>query len=592
MQDLELGLIGNGTINALVDRAGTIVWCCWPRPDGDPVLCRLIDDGGERGLLGVALEGQTASRQAYLGDSAVLVTTLADGAGDALEVVDLMPRFEEGGAVCRPPTLLRLLRPLRGAVRVRISARPCLDYGAEAPAPQRGGGCLRYVGSSATLRLSTDAPLDHVAAGTPFTLDGPCALVLGADAPLGRAPAALGADWLARTLGWWRGWVDGLSLPVEWQADVIRSAITLKLCVYEETGAAVAAVTTSLPEADGEGRNWDYRLCWVRDTFFIMGALRRVGDRVVTANYRRWLDGIIATAPDGFLQPLFGLAGEMRLVEREVTTLRGYRGNQPIRVGNQAYEHHQHDGYGSVILALAPLLLDRRARPALDAAAFARLEPLGEHAWKVWDKPDAGLWEFRALAFVHTHSAAMCWAALDRLAMLAAHLGLDERARLWAGRAATIRTTTLERAWNAQKGCLVASFGGDDLDASLLLLHPIGFIAADDPRWVATVTAVERELAEGPFVFRYKMTDDFGAPAHAFLICSFWLVEALASIGRSERARALFEQILRHRNRLGLFAEHVDRRSGELWGNFPQAYSHCGLITGALRLSRSWDAIG
>ena len=294
---------------------------------------------------------------------------------------------------------------------------------------------------------------------------------------------------------------------------------------------------------------------------------------------------------DGYLQPVYGIGLERKLVEREVEHLAGYQGNRPVRVGNQAYEHDQHDGYGSVVLAATQAFFDQRLRQPAGRHAFHRLETIGHKAFAVHDLPDAGLWEFRHTARVHTHSNVMCWAACDRLARIAHHLDLPDRAALWQQRADQIHATVLAKAWNSDLNSFSASFGGDEIDASLLLMHEVGFLRADDPRFAGTMAAVERELKRGPHLFRYLKDDDFGRPANAFIICTFWYIDALIAQGRNEEARDLFENMLACRNHLGLLSEDIDPKTHELWGNFPQSYSLVGLINCGMKLSKTWEDV-
>ena len=382
-----------------------------------------------------------------------------------------------------------------------------------------------------------------------------------------------------------------LSVPLEWQQAVIRSAITLKLCQYEDTGAIVAAMTTSIPEAAHTSRNWDYRYCWLRDAAFVVRALNRLGATRTMEEFIRYIFNL-AAGEDGHLQPLYGIGFEAQLHEEDMPALAGYRGMGPVRRGNLAWKQHQHDVYGSVVLAATQLFFDERLEQPGDAATFARLEPIGEQAFALYNRPDAGLWEFRGRADVHTYSAVMCWAACDRLDKIARRLGLDGRAAVWRERADRIHAHVVDAAWNEQRGHFADALGGERLDASLLLMADIGFIAADDPRFVATVEAVGRDLRRGNGLFRYVAPDDFGAPETSFTICSFWYVEALASIGRHDEARELFESLLARRNPLGLLSEDLAFEDGEAWGNFPQTYSHVGLISAAMRLSRPWSEAG
>jgi GH15 family glucan-1,4-alpha-glucosidase len=299
---------------------------------------------------------------------------------------------------------------------------------------------------------------------------------------------------------------------------------------------------------------------------------------------------VAAGAPEGALQPVYGIDGRTLLEEREIDTLAGYRGMGPVRVGNQAYRQVQHDVYGSAILAVAHVFFDQRLEQRGTEAMFRSLEPLGSTAVAVHDQPDAGMWELRGTKRVHTFSSIMCWAACDRLAKIARRLGLGERAASWQSDADRIHEVICARAWNPGKQAFAGTFGGEALDAGLLLLHDVGFLAADDPRFASTVAAIERELKQGDYIFRYVEPDDFGVPRNAFVTCTYWYLYALAALGRGEEARSLFEKLLTRRNRHGLHAEHLNVQTGEPWGNFVQTYSMVGLINAAVRLSKRWDS--
>ena len=594
-RDLDLAVVGNCTWAALVDRLGRVVWACFPRFDSDPIFPALLNGGlppggaaQAEGLYAVELEGLAQSEQHYDSNTAILVTILRDHSGAALEIRDFAPRFVNHGRVYRPTMLVRRLRPLHGNPRIRIVLRPRFGYGQEHPSTTRGSNHIRFVGGDTTLRLTTDAPVSHIAGGAPFLLQRPLTLVLGPDESFASAIGATARDFEERTRDYWIEWSRTLAIPFEWQQAVIRAAISLKLCSFEETGAVVAALTTSIPEAAHSGRNWDYRYCWLRDAYFVIHALGRLGATRTMEGYLEYLATLVSGA-NGGLQPVYGIGLERDLAERRAEALAGYRGMGPVRVGNQAFEHTQNDVYGSVVLAATQAFFDHRLLHPGGERLFALLEEVGRRALESWDQPDAGLWELRTRSQVHTFSALMCWAACDRLARIATRLGAAERAAHWQAAAARLHGQIARRSWCRQRGAFAATFGGADMDASLLLMNHLGFLPADDARFAGTLRAIEGELRRGDYLLRYAAADDFGAPENAFNVCTFWFIDALADSGRREEARALFENMLARRNHAGLLSEDLDPASGELWGNFPQTYSMVGLINSALRLSRSWE---
>jgi GH15 family glucan-1,4-alpha-glucosidase len=591
MSTLDLAVIGNCSYSALIDRQGRIVWSCLPRFDSDPVFCSLVNgDEQEFGFFDFEIDDFARSEQHYLHNSAILVTTLFDRHGAAVEITDYAPRFKQLGRVYRPVMIVRQIRPVIGNPRIRVRLRPAADYGARRPVLTHGSNHVRYVMPTITLRLTTDVPVSYVLDEVPFVLEEACTLILGPDETMNQPIADAGRNFREKTNEYWRDWTRYLSVPFEWQDAVIRAAITLKLCAFEETGAIIAAMTTSIPEAPDSGRNWDYRYCWLRDAYFVVHALNRLGATRTMEEFLGYITNVAASADNGHLQPVYGVTLESKLIEREEKALKGYRGMGPLRVGNQAYEHIQNDVYGSVIMAVTQMFFDQRLDQPGNIRMFERLEEIGKQAVLVFDKPDAGLWEFRSFAKVHTFSAAMCWVACDRLARIAQRLGLGQRAEHWREHADRIHATICENAWNPKINSFVESFGdGEDVDASLLLLHDLGFVAEDDPRFVGTVERIEKILRDGDFLFRYRSEDDFGMPETSFTICTFWYIEALDAIGRHDEARRLFENVLACRNHAGLLSEDLDPKSRELWGNFPQTYSMVGLISSAMRLSRSWE---
>ncbi|WP_017913444.1 glycoside hydrolase family 15 protein [Xanthomonas sp. SHU 166] len=586
--NLDLGVIGNGSFGALIDKRASVVWSCLPAFDGDPAFCALLSPRAHPGGdFSIELEDFVDSDQHYLANTAILRTVLRDAHGGAVEVIDFAPRWRNHGRFYRPVSIIRQVRPLAGNPRIRVLARPLADWGARQPESTWGSNHVRWLLPDFTLRLTTDVPVRFIRDELPFVLNHPVNLMLGVDESLTRSLTGYIQEAQERTEEYWREWVRYLSVPLDWQDAVIRSAITLKLCQYEDSGAIIAAMTTSIPEAPDTPRNWDYRYCWLRDAAFVVRALNRLGATRTMEQFLGYIFNIATT--DGSLQPLYGIGFEAALEEHEVESLAGYRGMGPVRRGNLAWIQKQHDVYGSVVLASTQLFFDLRLKDPGDTHTFLRLEPLGERAFELHDVPDAGLWEFRGRAEVHTYTSAMCWAACDRLAKIAARLGLEDRVLYWRERADRIHARVLAEAWSAELGHFTDTFNGHRLDASLLLLADIGFIAPDDPRFIATVEAIGRDLKHGDALYRYVAPDDFGEPETSFTICTFWYIDALAAIGRKEEARELFERILARRNHLGLLSEDLAFDNGEAWGNFPQTYSHVGLIIAAMRLSRSWQ---
>jgi GH15 family glucan-1,4-alpha-glucosidase len=593
---LDLWPIGNCQVSALVDTAGRFVWACLPRVDGDPAFCSLLQETeatekDTHGFWQIELVEAVQTTQFYLRNTPVLVTRHIDQRGNAVEVTDFCPRFQQNGRMYRPVAFVRIVRPVAGSPRIRVRLRPSGNWGTAAAAHTRGSNHIRYELAGGAMRLSTTAPVGWIEDERVFRVERPLHFFFGPDESFSEEIATSLDAMLDHTLHEWRHWVRGLATPPEWQEAVIRAAVTLKLCQHEETGAIVAALTTSIPEHANSQRNWDYRHCWIRDAYYTVQALNRLGALDVLELYLAFLRNIVDRAAGGHIQPLYGIDGEQMLSEREAPALAGYRGMGPVRVGNDAYKQVQHDAYGQIVLSNAQAFFDHRLFRMAGPEDFLALEPVGERAWDSFDKPDAGLWELRTKSRVHTYSAAMCWAACDRLASAATVLGLSDRAGFWAERAAAMRRTIEEQAWRPDFSSMSATFDGDDLDASLLQLLELRFLEPQDPRFLGTLNAVESNLRRGPHMLRYAVEDDFGLPLTAFNVCTFWLIEALHFTGRDAEARELFTEMLARRTPAGLLSEDIDPATGELWGNYPQTYSLVGTINCAVLLSDRWSEV-
>jgi GH15 family glucan-1,4-alpha-glucosidase len=583
---LDLAVIGNGHTAALLEPTSRLVWWCFPRLDGDPVFSRLLAGNEEKGFCDIVLDDMVDYASDYERNTAVVSTTLTNSQNASVRIIDFAPRFQNYGRIFRPPQLIRIIEPVAGLPRISIRVRPTTNYGRPIEDRSLGSNHITFRGKDLAVRLTTDGPLSYIDHEAPFVLTKPIHMVLGPDEPWPEDVAKTCREFADRTRDYWTEWVRRLSIAYDWQDAIIRAAIALKLSNFEETGAIIAALTTSIPEAPGSGRTWDYRFCWMRDAYFVVKALNRLG---ATKTMEDFISFILGIASENPLRPVYKVVPSDPMDESIAPNLDGYRNDGPVRVGNAAAFQSQHDTFGSIILAAMPMFFDRRLPRPGNEGLFHLLESLGQKAAQLAFTPDSGIWEFRGRTHVHTYSAAMCWAGCSRLAAIASHLGLHDRASHWTETADRIQSTLLDRAWSEKRGSFTAGFGLEDLDASVLLLPETGVIEPNDPRFVQTVTAIERELLRGNHVMRYANEDDFGMPEAAFLTCRFWLIDAWWWLGRREEARDLFVDALGYRNRYGLLAEDIHPQTGQLWGNFPQTYSMAGLILTAMRLSRTWE---
>ncbi len=581
----DYALLGDCETAALVSRAGSIDWLCWPRFDSEACFAALLGTPEHgRWLLAALDPGARVSRR-YQDDTLILDTTI-EADGGTVVVTDFMP--PRG----RHSDIVRVVRGVRGCVRMRTDLVLRFDYGRSMPWVTRSAdGRMRAVAGPHMVLLAspthvhgenfhTVAEFD-VAAGdsVPFVLTyGPSHL-----AP---PPAIDPETALADTQAFWQEWASRHASTDAWGPIVSRSLITLKALTYAPTGGIVAAPTTSLPEHLGGVRNWDYRYCWLRDATLTLLALINAGHTSEAEAWRAWLMRAAAGAPSQ-VQIMYGLAGERRLVESEVPWLPGYEGSTPVRLGNGAHDQLQLDVYGEVLDAMYQARLSGVAQ---HDAAWAFERALVDHVATVWTEPDEGIWEVRGGRRHFVHSKVMAWVALDRGIKSAERCGLHADLPRWRAVRRDIHAQVCQRGFDPTQQSFVQSYDEHALDASLLLLPTMGFLPAGDPRIAGTVAAVERHLLRDGLVYRYDtgVTDD-GLPAGegAFLPCSFWLVDAYVLLGRIDEARALFERVVALANDVGLLAEEYDPQAGRLVGNFPQAFSHIALINSAHNLGRA-----
>jgi GH15 family glucan-1,4-alpha-glucosidase len=583
----DLGLIGNCQFSALIERTGAVAWCCLPRFDSEPVFATLLDatDGGQF-FVGPADGNPGAQR--YLDNSNVLETTFTM-AGGSVRVLDFAPRFVQYGRTFRPTQLIRIVEPVEGTPRIRVHCDPRLGWSKRVPAQLRGSNHVRFEGFPAQLRLTTDIPVSYLS-GQPFALTDRRHLVLAWGAPIEEPLPALCERFLHETVRYWQRWVKECDIPPLFQQEVIRSALTLKLHCFEDTGAIVAAMTTSIPESPGSGRTWDYRYCWLRDAYYALSAFHLLGHFEEREQFVRYLINVASTSPDLDLMPLYRVDANVDLEERVLDNWPGFGGEGPVRVGNAAVMQRQNDVFGEMVLALSPVFLDDRFSAERSPETLDLLHRLTRKAVALAGSPDAGIWESRTDPKPQTFSSLMCWAAADRMANVAARCCPDREAPVRAA-AQRIRDEIIAAAWNNVTGTFVSTYGGGDLDASLLQMASLRLLPAEDLRLRQTIDAVWRDLARGGWLMRYRADDGLGSPTVAFIICTFWLVEALATMGRTAEARELLGRAKSALSPLGLLSEDYEVEGLRMWGNFPQAYSHVGLIHAAFAASPRWSEV-
>ena len=598
----EYALLSDCRSAALVSRDGSVDWLCFPRFDGPSVFCRLLDPAGGHFSIRPAGEFQVSRR--YVDQTLVLETTFTTARGTAVLTDALAIGSDERGhhlGANSPGTLLRVLACTRGEIQAEVSYAPRPEYGLIHPVLVPVAGGLAARGGASRLLLSTQASFDLNGATATATVR----LAAGQSAVFALGHGDMGGPLLTTwteeeitgrlddTLEGWRSW-SAIHQNYEgpWRELVRHSGRVLQAMTFAPTGAIVAAPTTSLPETVGGERNWDYRYTWVRDASLTMEALWVAACPDEANKFFAFLANSAGSGRqrDADLQIMFGIGGEWDLSERELPHLAGWRGSRPVRVGNGAWLQRQLDVYGE-LLGAAQRLVDQLGE--LDPVTRRFLVAAADTAATRWREKDQGIWEIRGEPRDFLYSKLMCWVAVDCAIGLAGHLGAEDRVTDWETARDEIRTAILTRGWNERAGAFTQAFGSEDLDASSLMLVITGFLAADDPRMKATIDAIARRLTdERGLVYRYLSHDGLAGEEGTFLLCTFWLAQAQALAGDVEAATATFERAVAAINDVGLLAEEVDPRSGEMIGNFPQAFSHIGLINAAWAITQAQQRTG
>lgn len=579
MSNLDYGAIGNCRTAALVSKNGDIDWLCFPDFDSSSIFSGLLDaEAG--GRFGFVLAEGYASAQEYIPETNVLRTRFSKG-NDIFDVYDFMPRYRISATECyMPPEVYRLLCPVQGKPRLRVVYEPVMNYAREEARHETYPGyvlSVSAVNDDDNVYLYSSLDFDDILLKREIALEKDEFLLLAYHQKL--VPISLDRVRLEleRTKVYWLNWANRSVRYDSYTELTVRSLLVLKLMTYEKTGAILAALTTSIPEAIGEGRNWDYRYCWLRDASMSIDTLLRMGHKHAAQRFLGFIKRIVRSKADTF-QIMYGIRGERILEEEELGHLAGFEGSAPVRIGNAAYTQKQNDSFGYLLNVIHSYY--RFFPTTLDD-----LEEMWEIVKKLvkiviedWREPDHSIWEFRYKRDSFVFSKVMCWVALDRGARIAGLLGCEGEEARYRAEADAIHEEVLDKGWNEKIQSFSQSYGSADVDSSLLLMEEYGFIAADDERYIKTVDRVKQELLHNGLMYRYKNRDDFGSPTSAFTICTFWLVRALYVTGRKKEAADIFDNVVARCNHVGLFSEDLDFVTKRQLGNFPQAYSHLALI--------------
>ena len=582
----DMGIIGNCSFLAYIDMNANVKWMCMPRFDSSFLFGSLLDsEKGGTFQTSPANLGHV-STQYYIENTNILCTEFKSTEGK-FKVTDFAPRFSQDGRHFRPLMLFRKIEPLEGRPSVKVVCKPVGDYGETQPEILLGSNHLRFTIIGSHVRLTPDISLNNIVDEKPFVLSEPKYLVFSYELPLEGNLVDTYESFLYKTKNFWRSWVKTTSIPTIYQKEIIRSSLALKLHQYEDTGGIIASGSMSLPEFNKSGRNWDYRYCWMRDSYYTLSALNSLGHFEESEKYFQYIENIIA-AETTRIQPLYSIVGDKTIIENELP-LKGYLDNNlPVRVGNDAYTHIQNDVYGQVLVSLLPIYTDKRLSTDPKTKSLDIIHFLLDKIEQTMLQPDAGLWEFRNKQQLHCYTFLFHWAGSKAALKMGKELK-DAKLVLKAEALIKLSSEQIEKCYDVEKQAYTQAIGSKYLDASCLKLISMGYLDPASEKAKKHLIALEGELrTEQGLFYRYKHADDFGEPDTTFLICAFWYAEALACVGRLDEAIKVFEQLIGSANHLGLLSEDV-ATDGSQWGNFPQTYSHVGLMNTVFRIARKLD---
>lgn len=573
---MRYGIIGNCKSAALVNENGSIDWCCLPKFDSASVFARLLDSKG--GHFQIQSAHTSTVRQFYISKTNILRTEFDDGK-NAFALIDYMPRYREREKYSKPVEIHRIVKPLKGRPAIKVTFAPRLDYawGKTRITPRKG--LITASHGLEPLFLYSSLPVGKIISGESILLNKDHYFLLTYHEKIEAPVFRYITDSFRKTRAYWETWSDHCRLPKLAKDHVLRSALTLKLMTYEDSGAIIAAPTTSLPEILGDVRNWDYRFCWLRDASFMLDALKSIGHFDEARAFIHFLLHLFESKKTK-VQIVYGIGGRGHYDEKILKHLKGYKNSKPVRIGNKAFGMRQNDIFGEILNTIYLYYFHYKIEQIPDEG-WALVKFLVHTIARDWVTPDTGIWEFRHHKAHFTFSKVLSWVALDRGIKIAQGLGKKYAVSNWSPIREKIRKDVEKKGWNKKLKSFVQAYGSNNFDASLLLMQHYGFLKADDPHWISTVYQCEKTLMHQGFGFRYTSRDDFGKPKSAFVVATLWIAQALHSIGEKEKALKIFENVLLHSNHLGLLSEDIDPKTGALLGNFPQAYSHMAVINTA-----------
>lgn len=583
----DYGIIGNCKACALVSKKASVDWFCFPHFDSPSVFAKLLDTK-KGGSFEIKPEDKHNIKQEYI-ENTNIIRTVFSSEKWCFEVYDFFPRYKKlipnkKKKTFRQNRFIRIIRPIRGKPRIRVKYNPKLNYAKGGDKTFRNKHAIVTRNRKNRIGLITNVDSENILNYKHFRLDTTKYFVIGSPETSHHFTVKYCLSLLNSTKRYWLRWVSSLNLPEKNRELIIRSALALKLLTFSETGAIIAASTTSIPEVIGTERNWDYRYCWLRDAGLTVDAFKKIGRHYEAKKLMEFISGVCAARKKD-LHIMYGIKGQSKLTEKKLEHLEGYRKSTPARIGNAAYKQKQHDIFGYVIDILYLYYVYYEYEPKMTNKFWTLLKHVVRQIEKHWNEKDAGIWEFRGKREHFTYSKMMCCIGMDRAVSIAQKFSKDKLAEEWVILRDKIKSDILSKAWDEDERCFTMAYGLKELDASLLTMAYHNFLDPADPRFISTVNKIHKILGEDSLVRRYKTTDDFGRSRTAFAICSFWLVDALYYIGEKEKAEKFFSKLTSYSNHLGLFSEGFDIKSKGLRGNFPQAYTHIAIINSSILLS-------